>query len=74
MSLQLYTNESFSKIYMEIFTSQEVSTVEEVKEIDKIGKMIWKKLKQPTKLANLIPIDAPKTDNKSYDGNTNTNM
>lgn len=74
MSLQLYINRSFSKLCMEIFTSQEVSTVEEIKEIDKIEKIIWKERKQPTKLANLIPTDAPKTDNKSYDGNTNTNM
>jgi hypothetical protein len=51
---------------MEIFTSQEVSTDEEIKEIHKTGKMIWKERKQPTKSANLIP-----TDNKSYDGNTN---
>lgn len=74
MSLQLYINGSLSKLYVEIFTSQEVCTVEEIKEIDNIGQMIWKERKQPTKLASLIPIDAPKTDNRSYDGNTNTNM
>lgn len=33
--------------------------------------IIWKERKQPTKLANVIPIDAPKTDKRSYDGNTN---
>jgi len=54
---------------MEIFTSQKVSTVEDIKGIDKIGKMIKKERKQTTKLANLISIDAPETDDKSYDGN-----
>jgi hypothetical protein len=47
MSLQLYVNGSLSKLYMEIFTSQEVSTIEEIKEIDKIGKLIWKERKEP---------------------------
>jgi len=31
MSLQLYVNGSLSKLYMEIFTSQEVSAVEQIK-------------------------------------------
>jgi hypothetical protein len=44
---------------MEIFTSQDVSTVEGIKEIDKIGKIIRTDRKHPTKLANLIPTDAP---------------
>jgi len=31
MSLQRYVNRSFSKLNTEIFTSQEVSTIEEIK-------------------------------------------
>jgi hypothetical protein len=59
---------------VEKFTSQNVSTVEGIKRIGKTGKMIWEERKQPTKLANLIRTNAPKTNNKNYDGNTNTNM
>jgi hypothetical protein len=36
MSLQLYINGSLSELYVEVLTSQEVSTVEEIKKSIKL--------------------------------------